>query len=396
MLAKYGLPETVLYCSKCVISNQRPSSEIETTHTIATSKRTIHIDEDGICDACRVADKKQEIDWKEREKELLVLLDKHRKNDGSHDVIVPGSGGKDSFMAAHLLKHKYGMHPLLVTWAPQCPTDVGRRNLRRWQEIADHVMYTPNIEVHRLLTRLAVDNLFHIFQPFVLGQKNLAPKMSLLYNIPLCFFGEGESEYGNPIAEFMTPVRAAKYHSDNGNIHLSGIPISRLYTEYGLTKSDLSAYLPAKPEHLANSRIDIRYLGYYVRWKPQEAFYYATENGNFETAPERTPGTYSKYNSLDCKADDLHYWQTWIKFGLGRASYDAAQEIRSGDITREEGVALVRRFDGEFPTRFIDELFDYLSPPGTVRMDEERFHALAESFKSPHLWDGDTLRHVVT
>jgi N-acetyl sugar amidotransferase len=395
MLAKYGLPETVRWCVRCVMSNQRPSSEVEHTHTAQTKKRTLHIDEDGVCDACRVAEQKQAINWPERERELTDLLAQYRRKDGSHDCIVPGSGGKDSYLAAHLLKHRYGMNPLMVTWAPQCPTDVGIRNLRRWQAIADHVMYTPNIEVHRLLTRLAVDNLFHIFQPFVLGQKNLAPKMSILHDIPLCFFGEAEAEYGNPIAEAMTPHRASEYHSDNGNIHLAGVAIKELRERYKLSTADLSAYLPAKPEQLLSKKIDIRYLGYYVRWKPQEAYYYAVEHGGFETSPERTPGTYSKYNSLDCKADDFHYWQTWIKFGIGRATYDAAQEIRSGDITREEGVALVRRFDGEWPARFAEELFAYLSVPGFPRMDKERFLALAEQFKSPHLWDGDKLRHVV-
>ena len=395
MTAFYGLPETVVWCRRCVMSNQRPASEIEHQHTIGTKKKTLHIDAEGVCDACRVAERKQTTDWAERERELLDLLSRYRSKDGSHDCIVPGSGGKDSFMAAHLLKHKYRMNPLLITWAPQCPTEVGLRNLRRWQNVADHIHYTPNIRVHRLLTRLAVDNLFHIFQPFVLGQKNLAPKMSMLYDIPLCFFGEGEYEYGNPIAESMSAERASAYHSDLGAIHLAGVPIHELREKYDLTNADLAAYLPAKPEQLAAKKIDVRYLGYYVRWKPQEAFYYACEHGGFETSPERTPGTYSKYNSLDCKADDLHYWQTWIKFGIGRATYDAAQEIRSGDITIEEGVALVRRFDGEWPSRFESELWEYLSVPGMAPMARTRFLEIAERFKSPHLWDGDKLRHVV-
>ena len=82
-----------------------------------------------------------------------------------------------------------------------------------------------------------------------------------------------------------------------------------------------------------------------------------------QASPERTPGTYSKYNSIDDRIDDFHYYTTFVKFGIGRATYDAAQEIRSGDITRDEGVALVRRYDGEFPERFAEEIFRYLSIP---------------------------------
>jgi hypothetical protein len=112
-------------------------------------------------------------------------------------------------------------------------------------------------------------------------------------------------------------------------------------------------------------------------------------------APERTPGTYSKYNSIDDKIDDFHYWTTYQKFGIGRATYDAAQEIRSGDITRAEGVALVHRFDGEWPARFASEINEYLSVPGFQEMTDERWHELARKFRSPHLWDGDRLRNVV-
>ena len=104
--AKYGLPSEVKFCKRCVMSNQRPASEIEFKHNINTKKKTLNIDEEGICDACRNADQKEKIDWTHREKELLELLDKYRSKDGSYDCMVPGSGGKDSAMQAHILKYK--------------------------------------------------------------------------------------------------------------------------------------------------------------------------------------------------------------------------------------------------------------------------------------------------
>jgi hypothetical protein len=161
---------------------------------------------------------------------------------------------------------------------------------------------------------------------------------------------------------------------------------------------------------LEDKSIQVHYLGYYLKWHPQGCYYYAVENGGFQASPERTPGTYSKYNSIDDKIDDLHYWTTFIKFGIGRATYDASQEIRSGEITREEGVALVKRFDGEWPARFENELMDYLSIPEkelpiaskqfeTPIMTKDHFLQLADSFRSPHLWEqtdeGWKLRHTV-
>jgi hypothetical protein len=156
--------------------------------------------------------------------------------------------------------------------------------------------------------------------------------------------------------------------------------------------------------------MEVHYLGYYLKWHPQSCYYYAVEHGGFEASPERTPGTYSKYNSIDDRIDDFHYYTTGIKFGIGRATYDAAQEIRSGDINREEGVALVKRFDHEFPDRFAEEIFDYLSikekelPQAysqfeQPQMTREYFDLLADNFRSPHLWqfkDGIwQLRHTV-
>ena len=391
MSAKYGLPETVRFCVRCTISNQRPNSCIEYAHTAASAKATIHFDDEGVCDACRVAEAKSAINWEAREEELREVCELHRSGTGDYDCLVPGSGGKDSFLAAITLK-ALGMRPLLVTWAPHIYTDIGWRNLQAWQGIADHYLHTPNRKVHALLTRLAVENLFHPFQPFIIGQKGFAPKLARQLDIGLVFYGEDEAEYGNPRANAQGAKRDAGYHSRTADMHLSGVPIAELRDRYGLTAVDLAPYIPLDPADAAD--VDVRYLGYYLKWHPQAAFYAATDHG-FEIAPERTPGTYSKYNSLDDKLDDLHYWTTFQKFGIGRATYDSAQEIRSGEITREEGVALVRRFDGEFPERFIEEVLRYLSVPGFVPASKEWLIDLAHQFRSPHLWDGDRLRHQV-
>ena len=92
----FGLPKEVEFCQRCVMSNQRPASSVEFRHTQEHKHQTLVIDQDGVCDACRYAEKKEQIDWQAREEELVKLLDKHRRNDGQYDCLVPGSGGKDS------------------------------------------------------------------------------------------------------------------------------------------------------------------------------------------------------------------------------------------------------------------------------------------------------------
>ena len=399
---RYGLPAEVRYCKKCVISNQRPNSTIEYDHKPGASKTTINFDEHGVCDACNYAELKNNvIDWESRDSQLRELCNKYRKDDGSYDCLVPGSGGKDSFYASHLLKTRYGMNPLTVTWAPHVYTDWGWRNFQSWIHAGhDNYLMTPNGRVHRLLTRLSTELLFHPFQPFMIGQKSLAPKMALLFNIPLVFYGENEAEYGNPISDTESATRDWKYFTskDDSEINLGGVRVSDLTSQFGLTKNDLQPYLPADPDQIIEKGIQVHYLGYYLKWHPQSCYYYAVEHGGFEASPERTPGTYSKYNSIDDKIDDLHYFTTGIKFGIGRASYDAAQEIRSGEITREEGVALVRKFDHEFPSRFANEMYQYLTidknefPIASqmfekAEMDAHYFEELTDSFRSPHLWN---------
>ena len=397
--AKYGLPTEVRFCARCVISNQRPSSTKEFEHRRESTKTTIRFDDEGVCDACRFAELKESgIDWAAREAELVALCDRFRSRNGSYDCLVPGSGGKDSVFAAHVLKTKYGMHPLTVTWAPHLYTDVGWRNFQNWIHVGgfDNYLFTPDGRVHRKLTELAYRNLLHPFQPFILGQKNFAPRMAIRMGIPLVFYGENEAEYGNPIDENASAKRDTGYFArtadSNRPLFLGGVAIEDM-PSHGIEPGQLESYLPAPLDSLGAAEVEVHYLGYYLRWTPQSNYYYAVENIGFEANTERTEGTYSKYNSIDDKTDPYHYWTTYVKFGIGRATYDASQEIRNNHITREEGVALVRRYDHEFPRKYLPEFLDYLG------MDEAEFLEIADDFRSPHLWkraDGEwQLRHTV-
>ena len=413
-VAYYGLPTEIKFCKRCAISNQRPNSTVEYQHTKDSKKKTIFFDDEGICDACRAVERKdREVDWSAREQELRALCDRYRRTDGGYDCLVPGSGGKDSFFQAHKLKYEFGMNPLTVTWAPHIYTDWGLRNFNRWIHAGfDNLKMTPNGRVHRLLTRLAVERLFHPFQPFIIGQKALGPKLAAQFDIPLVFYGENEAEYGNPIADNNTAIRDYEYftNQNEAEVYLAGSSIKELKEDYGLSQNDLGAYLPARPDALISKGVEVHYLGYYLKWHPQGAYYYAHEHGGFEASPERTAGTYSKYNSIDDKIDDFHYFTTYIKFGIGRATYDASQEIRHQEINREEAVALIRRYDGEFPERFAAEVFKYLSisetefPQASTQfespiVDRAYFDQLSDKFRSPHLWKFEngnwTLRHSI-
>ncbi len=409
----FGLPQKVQFCKECVMSNQKPNSCYEFQHTAHSLKKTMVIQSDGVCDACHACHNKTDaIDWAEREQQLRELCDQYRKTDGSYDCLVPGSGGKDSFYAAHLLKYKYGMHPLTVTWAPHIYTPWGFQNFQAWIHAGfDNYLCTPNGITHRLLTRLATETLFHPFQPFILGQKQLAPKIAAKFGIPLVFYGENEAEFGNPIADNDSALRDQHFFATNDfdNIYLGGVSLRQLEEDFGIDKADLAIYLPCETSDLEKNNIQVHYMGYYEKWHPQGAYYYSVEHGGFIPSPERTAGTYSKYNSIDDKVDDFFYYTTYIKYGIGRCTYDAAQEIRNGEIDLEEAKLLCKKFDGEFPHRFAKEFFDYISVDEPKfgkasacfeqpKMDLEYFMHLADRFRSPHIWQYEngfwSLRHT--
>ncbi|PKF59164.1 N-acetyl sugar amidotransferase [Alteromonadales bacterium alter-6D02] len=363
--ALYNLPEKIVFCKECTISNQRPR---------------ITFDQNGVCSACNFAKyKRNKIDWNLREQELRELCDKHRKNDGSYDVIVPVSGGKDGGFVAHMLKYKYGMNPLTVTWSPSLYTDIGRKNLDNFIRMGgfDNVLGSVNGRVHRELSRLSFLHMGDNFQPFIYGQTNFPLKMAVQHNVSLIMYGEnGEVEYGGNMKNAHRPTRDIEDHDSH---YFSGKP-PEFWEEHGIKNKDIYPYLPPKYDKIVENKTEIHFMGYYHFWDPQENFYYCTEHNGFEINPERSEGTYSKYASLDDKTDWLHYHLAFIKFGIGRATSDTAHEIRDHKITREEGIALVKKYDSEQPKKHFKETLDYLN------VSEEQYHEIIDSWRSPHIW----------
>ena len=165
------------------------------------------------------------------------------------------------------------------------------------------------------------------------------------------------------------------------------------WLKHGLSENDLSKFQPPNQNLIKKNKTEVHFYSYYKFWDPQENFYYAREHCNFLPNPERSEGTFSKYASLDDEYDGFHYYLSYIKFGIGRATTDSSQEIRNNHISREEAKLLVKRFDGEFPKRYFREIMNYLE------ISEKEFHQTCNKFRSPHIWKFSKgtwkLRHTV-
>lgn len=369
----------VKFCAKCVISNKRPR---------------IKFNKNNVCNACEYAEfKKTQIDWQQREDYLLKLLDNYRSKNNSFDCIVPCSGGKDGSYVAHILKDKYNMKPLTITWSPFIYTDIGRRNLDSFIASGfDNLLYSPNKQLYKKLSRIGFEFVGDNFLPFIYGQMNYALHLSIQKNIPLIFYGENaELEYGGT---WKNIDKSFKDVDDYGDEYFKGVNIQKLIN-IGLEnkiidKKDIQdnplLYFDFPSKKLMKSQnTQVHWFSYYKYWDPQENYYYATENTGFKPNDERTESTYSKYASIDDETDGVHYFLSLIKFGLGRCTSDAAHEIRDGHLTREEGVSLVKKFDTEIPKKSIKFFLDYIDK------DEDYFWEVINNFRKQNsdIWSYD-------
>jgi N-acetyl sugar amidotransferase len=378
----------IVFCKNCTMSNQRPR---------------IQFNNQGFCSPCVFHQYKNKfIDWDKREKELSALCDKHRKDDGTWDVIVPSSGGKDSSYVSYILKEKYGMNPLTVTWAPAIPTNIGQENLFNMAYTGqDNILFTPNGIVHRKLSKASLIEFGDNFIPFAYGQINVPLQCALRFNIPFVMYGEnGDLEYGGSVRDYDRPT--LRISTTTIEDKFTGLPTPAAASDLakenwlpeGVKIEDLKLYLPPLKKELDRIKIKEYYFSYYENWKPEEHVDIAKKHCGYKINEKRTEGTYTNFASLDDKLDGFHYYLMFIKQGIGRTTSDTAHQVRQEIITRDEGVELVTNYDGEFPSKHLDLFLDYME----MNMDE--LNQVFDKYRRPIVWEREKeewkLRQQVT
>lgn len=357
--------ETIRYCKKCATPNTRPR---------------IFFNSEGVCNACSYAIQKKDVDWENRYKELLKIIDPYRTNDSSkYDCVIAVSGGKDSHFMAYYIKNKLKMNPLCVTFAPSMPVDVGEKNRRNLIEKigVDHLLITPNPQTHAKLCRVMLEEHGNIFLPWIQGIFSSVTKIAVEKEIPLIFYGEdGEAEYGG------------KTENNNGSFTEDGIRLRvrssrpnwkdpKNWYQYGFDKKELIPYISPPDEVVQEAGVKRLFLGNFVPWNNNQNLYYAMNViGGFNVLDRRTVGTYTHGVSIDDYIDDFYLWFMWPKFGFGRATKSASPDIREGKLTRENAINLIKKYDGEFPWYCFDKVLEYLY------MTQEEFFNVVKKFIS--------------
>jgi N-acetyl sugar amidotransferase len=354
----------VSFCKRCLTPNSRPR---------------IMFNADGVCNACINAEEKKSIDWNRRRQELLELIAKYKSKDGSWDCIVPWSGGKDSSTIAYRLKFEFGMNPLLVTFSPMIPNEVGNHNREALIKLGfDHLFFRPNQKIQRYLARRFFIERGNPKVAWEAGKEAIPVKVAVRFGIPIVFYAEhGESEYGGKVLE-----EESKRTKDFTEVveHLVGDD-ARNWVDDEVTLNDLNPYIYPESEKIKEVGVKAFYFAYFFKWSMFENYNFIKDKFDFKTCPKgRTDGTFTNFDSLDDKMDDVYYYMQFIKFGFGRAVRDASRMIQNRHITREEGLGLARKYDDEFPSTFFREVLEYM------QLSEKEFKDIVDKHRNPEIW----------
>lgn len=339
----------IRYCTSCVMPETKPD---------------LHIDEHGVCAACRSYAQRKEIDWAARKEELAVILERYRSKDGSSwDCIVPVSGGKDStYQVVRMLQ--LGMNPLCVTATTCDLSEIGRKNIENIKNLGvDYVEFSPNPRVRRKMNRIGLEQVGDISWPEHVGIFTIPVRAAVQYGVPLIVWGENsQNEYGGPAAASSNNVLNRRWLEEFGG--LLGLRVSDLIGLDGIERKDLIAYTYPEDERLQSVGVTGLFLGYYLPWDGYSNALLAQAHG-FRTWDTTIEGSIVNYENLDNHQTGIHDYFKFLKFGFGRATDIACLHARRGRITRQDAVDLVRMHDGKFPWTYLGKpLEDILEPLG--------------------------------
>ncbi len=345
----------------------------------------LYIDEEGICSSCRTFDKFQtlsEEDWAKRKIKFEKIIKGILKNNTSgYDCIVPVSGGKDSYYQAHKVATEYGLKPLLVTYHANNYLPEGDYNRDRMRHVfnADHLVFGPSVEVLKKLNRLCFRKMGDMNWHAHCGIMTYPIQVAAKFNIPLIIWGETTWD----ISGMFEPDDFVEFSARMRHEHmLRGFEWHDMLDdaiEKVNEKDLLWAKYPSDEEIL---KVGVRglYIGNYFKWDPNSHAKMVQKKYGWKPRTEPFERTYRRFSNLDDRYENgLHDYMKYIKFGYGRTSDHTSKDIRTGYMTRAEGIKMVRKYEHVIPS----DLYHWLN---YVDMSEGEFWRLANSFRDTRVW----------
>jgi N-acetyl sugar amidotransferase len=350
-----------------------------------STKPDLHLDSDGICNACRAYEKRREINWDSRYEELLVLLEKHRMDGTNWDCIVPVSGGKDStYQVIRMLQ--MGVNPLCVTSTTCDLSAIGRSNIDNIKNLGvDYVEFSPNRRIRAKLNRIGLIEVGDISWPEHVGIFTIPVRAAVQYGVPLIVWGENsQNEYGGPASAADNSVLTRRWLEEFGG--LLGMRVSDLSSAYGIAPKDLLPYQYPSDEQLQRVGVTGLFLGHYIPWDGLSNSLIAQASG-FLTLDHVVEGSMVNYENLDNHQTGIHDYFKFLKFGFSRATDIACLHVRRNRITREDALGIVKERDGKFPWRYLDKPLDKILEPLDITVPE--FIKVCDGFTNSRVFRRD-------
>lgn len=321
------------YCKRCVYPANHPLG--------------LAFDERGLCTGCLIHEEKDSLDWQEREQKLTAILDEYRDPKGlRHDCIVPVSGGRDTFFVVDLLKNKYGLNPLLVTFNRHYNTRAGIFNLEqlRTRVGLDIVILTIDPDRYKKLIRYSLETVGSIHWPYLAGSTVFPVQVAVRKKVPLIVWGahQGIDQVGmfSHLDEVEMTRRYRKEHD------LMGFEPEDLPGRDDLTEQDLAPLFYPDDHDLHATSVRGIYLNNYIHWDTKAQHESMLENYDYYTGPQLR--TFDTYNDVGCSIySSLHDTIKFRKWGYGKITDHAAREIRLGRLTREDGIHLIGNYNNK-------------------------------------------------
>jgi len=363
------------YCTKCVMPDTKPE---------------LTFDEEGVCNACRAHERKSDsINWKAREDEFMALVDANKKNDG-YDILIPVSGGKDSTYQV-IKALELGLKPLCVCFEPTIPTPIGKENLQNLQDLGvDLILVKKDPKVYKSMVIEGFKTLGDNEWPDHVGIFTVPAHFAVKFNIPLLLWGENSQfEYGGPAASQENKHLNRRWLEEFGG--LLGYRVEDMIGVEGITQKDLYLYTYPSDEEIERVGVTGLFLGHYFSWDTRRQTEVSSAHG-FKSASRHIETTYTNFENLDCYSMTIHDYLKYVKYGFGRATDHACLDVRNGDISREEALRLVTRYDGRYPHEAVAEFCNY------TQMSREEFDETVDMFTNRKIFlqdeNGEFLRDI--
>jgi len=322
---------------------------------------------------------------------LAELTDEYRST-GNYDIVIPVSGGKDSYYQTHVAVKELHLKPLLVTYHGNNYLPEGEYNLRRMSEVfdCDHIIIKPSVEVLVRMNRVGFRLQGDMNWQNHCGIFTAPIQVAVRYKVPLMMWGEhGFMDLGgmhsyNDFVEFTGKYRLEhglrgydwQDFTDDGLVRLN-----RPELKEGLTENDLLWAKYPTDEEIDDVGVRGIYLSNFVNWDANVHSKLVMDLYGWRPAQQPFERTYRTISNLDDMHENgIHDYLKFIKLGYGRGSDHSCKDIRAGIMTREQGIEMVRKYDHVKPHRDLERWLKY------VGMTEEEFDATCDTFRDRRVW----------